>query len=412
LQPPDLDLVRPLVVNGALHMGKATACIMEWQERTKTGGEERLTLIDVLVEKELLTATQGLVLSGAPLEDHQPIPDYRLLRKVGEGGMAHVYEATYEPVDARVALKILLPEFCLQERYRLRFKREAQLLLHLDHPVIVDGREHATVDGVDYYAMGFVDGIAVADLMEEGVELTEGMALHVACQVGEALEHMRQKGVIHRDIKPHNMVLAQDGAVHIIDFGLAKLVTGMREDTAENVTVGTVEYMSPEQCRGLPGVDIRSDLYSLGCSVFHMCTGDLPYQGDQREIMIGHVRRELELSREQRARISPQVQFVIRKMMAKEPDDRYATPQECVDDLRAVAGDLIANRGPVPAHVAKSGIETAPIDLGTGPAGPTKPLPKLRSTRPSASEIARGEGGRREGRGRDGKGRSGRRRRR
>ena len=389
-----LKLVGPLVACGALPSDEANVCLRLWQELQKKG--QNVSLFAVLVKKGLMTRTQVLVLTGKPLEEHQPFDDYKLLRKVGEGGMADVYEATYQPLQARVALKILKTEFALQERYRLRFKREAAILLHLDHENIVDGREHGSQDGTDFYAMGFVDGISVLELLEHQLDLGEGLALHVACQVGEALQHMLECGVVHRDIKPGNLVVDQEGTTRIIDFGLAKLMQGMREDTAESMTVGTPEYMSPEQARGNAQLDIRTDIYSLGVSLFQMLTGEVPFQGTPEEVLVAQVKRELEMTPKQMQRISPSVQFVIRKAMAKDPAHRYATPREMVDDIQAVAGDIIAARGAVPSIVTESAIEAAPIE---SPPTPTFQAPTPTTSRTTSRTSRRG-GGRRRGRGR------------
>ena len=393
-----LQVVFPLVACGAVPQAAANECLRLWQSLLEQG--QRVSLIQVFVKKGLLTRTQALVLLGKPLVDHQPFADYRLLRKVGEGGMADVYEATFEPLQTRVALKILKTEYALQERYRLRFKREAAILLNLDHPNIVEAREHRAQDGVEFYAMGFVDGISVLELLDHDIEVGEGLALHVACQAGEALQHMHERGVVHRDIKPGNLVVDQDGTLHIIDFGLAKLMQGMREDTAESMTVGTPEYMSPEQARGVSHVDARSDIYSLGVSLFHMLTNELPFTGTPEEILVKQVKHELELTPRQMQRISPPVQFVIRKAMAKDPDHRYATPQKLVDDIHAVAGDVIARRGPVPAVVRETAIEAAPIVA--------PPPPRFDAPTPSATRGNRLRGGRK-GAGRRGRGGRGRR---
>lgn len=375
LDPREPRLVAPLVACGALPREQAELALRKWQELGKAG--KQVSLLAVLVKMGLLTRNQALVLSGIRLEERQPFGKYRLLRKVGEGGMAIVYEATYTALDARVALKVLRTEYCLQDAYRLRFKREAAILQHLDHPNIVEWREYGTDDGVDYCAMGFVDGISLLDILDGGGDVGEGLALHVACQVAAALEHMYENGVVHRDIKPDNFVIDPTGRVKIIDFGLARLVTGMREDTREETTVGTVEYMSPEQCRGAE-VDIRSDIYSLGVSLFQMITSELPFSGSQEEVMYGHVRRDLTFTPEQRASISPPVQFILRKCMAKSPADRYQTPQEMLDDVHATAGDVLVTRGPVPELVQRTNVEDAPIAQGPAAAGPR---PVLRSGR-------------------------------
>ncbi len=391
LKERQLKLVGPLVACGALPPAESNECLRLWQALLEKG--QNVSLVAVLVKKGLMTRTQALVLTGKPLEEHQPFDDYRLLRKVGEGGMADVYEATYEPLQARVALKILKTEFALQERYRLRFKREAAILLHLDHENIVDGREHGSQDGTDFYAMGYVDGISVLELLDHQVDIGEGLSLHIACQVGDALQHMHECGVVHRDIKPGNLVVDQDGTVRIIDFGLAKLMKGMREDTAESMTVGTPEYMSPEQARGNAHLDIRTDIYSLGVSLFQMLTGEVPFQGTPEEVLVAQVKKDLEMTPKQMQRISAPVQFVIRKAMAKDPGLRYATPEEMVEDIRAVAGDIIAARGPVPSVVTENAIEAAPIDAPSTPAAPTFQAPT-----PTTSRRGDRRSGRRRGR--------------
>jgi serine/threonine-protein kinase len=361
LTSDEVGLVAPLVASGALPREAAEECLRIWQVRARQG--QPVPLLAVLVKRGLLTRTQALLLAGVDLTQRQPLPKYRILRRFDEGGMAVVFEATYLEVSARVALKVLKTEYCLQENYRLRFKREANILLNLDHPNIVTGREYATHDGVDYYAMGFVDGISVLSLLDRHGGLDQGLALHITAQVASALEHMRERGIVHRDIKPGNLILDHDGTVRIIDFGLAKVMTGMWQDVGSDTTVGTLEYMSPEQARGDADVDSRSDVYSLGVTLFHMVTGDLPYQGTAAEIMYGHVKRDLEFTPQQRAAVSMPVQFVLRKSMAKSADHRYQTPQALLDDLHAVCGDLIAGRGPVPDIVHSASAEDAPIPL-------------------------------------------------
>ncbi len=368
LDQRELQLVAPLVQVGALPADAANECLRIWQTLLSRGQD--VSLLQILVKKGLMTRTQARMLLGQPLERFQPFDGYKLLRKAGEGGMADVYEATYLPLSARVALKVLKTEYSLQDRYRLRFRREANILLNLRHPNIVEGREYASGDGVDFYAMGFVDGISVLDLLDHDMELGEGLALHVACQIGSALQHMHEKGVVHRDIKPGNIVLDRDGTARVIDFGLAKFMRGMQEDTAEAMTVGTPEYMSPEQARGDAAVDTRADIYSLGASLYHMLLGDVPFHGSPEEILIAQVKQELVFSAEQMRTISPPVLFVVRKAMAKDPALRYSTPQEMVDDIHAVAGPIMAARDPVPEVVSERGIEAAPIDASS-------PFPRL-----------------------------------
>ena len=357
----DLRLVAPLVACGAIPKAAADECLRIWQALAKEG--RAVSLTTVLVKKGVLTRTQAIVLSDAAVVQYQPFPNYKVLRRVGEGGMADVFEATYAPLSARVALKVLKTEFCLQEAYRLRFKREANILLHLDHPCIVEGREYATHDGVDFYAMGFCEGISVLSILDAGVPIGEGLAVHAAAQVADALEHMRQRGIVHRDIKPGNLVLDAEGDVRIIDFGLAKVMSGMWQDVGSETTVGTVEYMPPEQARGESNVDSRADVYSLGVTLFQMVTGELPFQGSAAEVMYAHVKTAMEFTPAQKAKVSPQLQFILRKAMAKTPDERYPTPQALADDLRTLCAPAIAARGPVPDLVARASVEDAPIPV-------------------------------------------------
>jgi len=363
LSTDELAIVVPLVQAGVIPKDAVEQCFGIWQSYRKQG--KPVSLLKIMAKKGLMTQTQALLLSGAPLVERQPfLPNYRLLRHVGEGGMADVYEATYEHVKARVALKVLKAEFCLQDAYRMRFKREAKILESLDHENIVEGREWQSQDGVDFYAMAFVDGTSMLAILEAGVEIKEGMALHVAAQVASALEHMRQKGIVHRDVKPGNLVIDSDGTVRIIDFGFAKVMKGMWQDVGSETTVGTVEYMSPEQARGETNVDSRADVYSLGATLFHMATGELPFNGESNdEIMFGHVKKPLEFTDAQRAKLSVATIFILKKAMSKDPAERYETPQQMLDDINALCMPQIAERGPVPDVVHEASVEAAPIAI-------------------------------------------------
>jgi serine/threonine-protein kinase len=387
LSTDELSIVVPLVQAGVISKAATEECFGIWQAYRKQG--KPVSLLRIMAKKGLMTETQAMLLSGAPLVDRQPfLPNYKLLRHVGEGGMADVYEATYEEVKARVALKVLKAEFCLQDAYRMRFKREAQILLALDHENIVEGREHDTKDGVDYYAMAFVDGTSMLSILEAGVEIKEGMALHVAVQVASALEHMRQRGIVHRDVKPGNLVIDSAGTVRIIDFGFAKVMKGMWQDVGAETTVGTVEYMAPEQARGETNVDSRADVYSLGATLFHMATGELPFKGDSNdEIMFGHVKTPLSFTEAQRAKLSVATIFVLKKAMSKVPAERYETPQAMLDDMKSLCSPQIAARGPVPDVVHEASVEAAPIAIpaprpAVAPRRPARPHSRVHPRRP------------------------------
>lgn len=380
MESPELLKIADLVRRGLIAGEHADLCARRWQELRRAGRD--VSLLAVFVQAKLLTPTQALVLARADLVQRQPFPNYRLLRFAGEGGMALVFEASYLPLKPppRVALKVLDPSYGLDERFRVRFKREAHILLHLDHPNIVEGREYGTADGVDYYAMGFVDGVSVQHLLDRGLRLREPLCLSVAMQVADALEHMRERGIVHRDIKPGNIILDQDGHVRLIDFGLAKVMSGMWADTSGETTVGTVEYFSPEQACGRDDVDARADIYSLGVSLFQMLTGELPFRGTPDEITYGHVKRPLEFTPEQRARVSAPVQYVLRKMTAKARDERYPSGAALVAEMRALCAAALSQPVEVPAEVRQDAIESAPI--APRPATPARPAAPIPSRRP------------------------------
>ena len=368
--PPELRRIAELVGRGLLPQAESNACLHAWNTVQKAGRD--VPLCDFFVKAKLLTATQAAVLARESLLQRQPFAKspntgYRLLRQVGEGGMAIVFEATYLPVMARVALKVLDTQFCLLEKDRLRFKREFGILSRLEHENIVEGLEWDTVDGVDYFAMSYVDGISLLDLLDKGVRLSEPLCLHVAVQVASALDHMHRKGIVHRDVKPANFVLDHTGTVRMIDFGLAKVMAGMRQDTTDDTTVGTPEYMSPEQARGSAAVDSRSDLYGLGCSLFHMLTGELPFKGTGQEVIYAQVMKPVEFTAAQGARVSPPVQYVVRKMMAKAPGDRYQSGQALLDELNVLCAAILAKPIAVPDEVHAATVESAPIPAKSAP---------------------------------------------
>ena len=365
MDSPDLRKIAELVGLGAIPHDRADVALRRWKALKDAG--KTTSLIVVCFHEGLLTKTQALVLARADLIERQPFSRYRLLRRIGEGGMALVYEATFLEVRARVALKILDTKFALIEKFRQRFKREAYILQHLDHDNIIEGKEYGSEDGIDYCAMGVADGVSLFDLIDKGVKLPELLCLQVTAQAASALEHMREMGVVHRDMKPANLVLDHEGTVKIIDFGLAKLMTGMWADTTEETTVGTIEYMSPEQARGRADVDIRSDIYGLGCTLFHMVTGELPFTGTPSQVMFAQVKEDVAFTAAQRARCSAPVQFLLRKMLAKEPADRYPTPQALLDDITALCGDVLAMEVEVPQEVGDAAVEAAPTSAGGAP---------------------------------------------
>jgi len=268
------------------------------------------------------------------------IAGFELLEKIGEGAMGVVYKARQTSMDRVVALKILSPRLARSTRYVARFQREAKAAARLSHPHIVTGIDVGEYQGYHYFAMEFVTGRTVQDILDEKGGIPEKRTIEICSQIGDALSHAWDRGLVHRDIKPGNIVIAPDGSAKITDFGLAKYT--LDDDVAltdTGTTLGTAYYLSPEQARGESTIDTRSDIYALGASMFHMLTGQPPYQGTPVAVMTQHVSAPLPDPKQFKPELSNEICDVIRMMMAKDRRDRYRTPDELVIDLkRMLAG--------------------------------------------------------------------------
>ena len=212
--------------------------------------------------------------------------------RIGVGGMGIVYRATYTKNGAQVALKILSPELSETESLQRRFEREVSILKKLQHPHIVRYYGGGKFGTQRFYAMELVTGGSVEDLLKQKKKLPWEEALDITMQVAKALEHAHEAGVIHRDLKPANLLLTKDGTVKLTDFGIARDTTATAL-TAAGKTVGTYAYMAPEQIRGKPPVDKKTDLYALGCVLFEMISGETPFQSEnQGEMLMMHLQEE------------------------------------------------------------------------------------------------------------------------
>ena len=212
--------------------------------------------------------------------------------RIGVGGMGIVYRATYTKNGAQVALKILSPDLSETESLQRRFEREVSILKKLQHPHIVRYYGGGKFGTQRFYAMELVTGGSVEDLLKQKKKLPWEQSLDIAMQVAKALEHAHEAGVIHRDLKPANLLLTKDGTVKLTDFGIARDTTATAL-TAAGKTVGTYAYMAPEQIRGKPPVDKKTDLYALGCVLFELISGETPFQSEnQGEMLMMHLQEE------------------------------------------------------------------------------------------------------------------------
>jgi eukaryotic-like serine/threonine-protein kinase len=278
---------------------------------------------------------------------------YRLIRRLGHGGMGEVYLADDPLLNRTIALKLLAPDVAGDPERRQFFQREATSAAALNHPNICTIFEVGEADNRPYIAMEAVEGRTLAAMQQDG-RLPVETTLSIGLQVASALEEARERNVVHRDLKSANIMVTPKGTVKVLDFGLAKRVganTSPPEQTTAwasrtDIVFGTLPYMSPEQALGR-AVDHRSDLFSLGTILYEALTGRMPFEGPTTpEVLNAIVNRPTEPIRKRNPRVSPAVEVVVAKLLAKEPADRYQTAAEVVDDLRAIqtTGDLAWGR--------------------------------------------------------------------
>ncbi len=276
--------------------------------------------------------------------DSSEVPDdirefgkYHVQRVLGAGGMGAVYRAVDTQLRRTVALKILPRERAENPILVRRFQSEAQAAAALRHENIVTVYEAGTANGYLYIALELVEGRDVHEILSENPgSLDVAKTIDVTRQAATALQHAYEQGIVHRDIKPSNLLLDEKGVVKLTDMGLARSVDETTETgiTRAGTTVGTVDYMAPEQARSSKAADVRSDVYSLGCTWFHMLTGHVPFpKGSVTNKLMAHAARERPDPRKTRPAVPEQVVRVLHKMMARSPKERYQTPSDLLDDL-------------------------------------------------------------------------------
>jgi eukaryotic-like serine/threonine-protein kinase len=264
--------------------------------------------------------------------------EYKLLEKLGEGGMGSVFKAQETLANRVVALKVLRKNFAGNTSFVERFDREAKLAGALMHPNIVACHNAGTSRGVQYMVMEFIDGETMKQrINSEGGKLPEKEALKIVREVANGLSHAQSKGVVHRDIKPDNILLGNDGTVKVSDFGTAKSFLDEESLTQTGVVIGTPHYISPEQVRAAKDIDHRADLYSLGATLYHALTGRVPFDAPTAlEIMRKHLQEELENPADICPGLSGEAIQIVTKLMAKLPAERYQSAEELAEDIDRV----------------------------------------------------------------------------
>ncbi len=291
----------------------------------------------------------------AELRDH---PRYRVLECVGQGGMGVVWKARHLLMNRTVALKVIRPALLRSASAAARFRREVEAAARLDHPNIVRAYDAEEVKGVHFLIMEFVEGADLARLVRERGPLPVAEACEYARQAALALRHADERGMVHRDIKPHNLMRTPEGVVKVLDFGLAAFlaseeVSDQTVPSTEDPSVtrlaegcGTPDYISPEQVRDSRAVDIRADIYSLGCTLYHLLAGKPPFAGGTGYSKVAkHLERTPRRLSEVRADLPPALLEVLDRMLAKEPKRRFQTPGDVAEALAPFAVGELPQQG-------------------------------------------------------------------
>ncbi|MEZ6148312.1 MAG: protein kinase [Planctomycetaceae bacterium] len=336
--------------------------------------------------------------------------DYDILEEIGKGGMGQVYKARHRRMERLVAIKTLPHTDDFDEQWRVRFRREVKAAARLSHPHIVTAYDAREDDGIDYLVMEFVDGEDLGQLVRAGGPLPLSEALECILQAARGLEYAHEQGVVHRDIKPTNLLLDPNGTVKVLDMGLARIepAEGLSSDSATDLTgtgtvMGTVDYMAPEQAQNTKLADQRSDIYSLGITLFYLLTGKPAYSGSTAmERLLAHRDQPIPSVREavqERDDFSTDkwqtLEGIFQRMIAKKPEDRYPSMTDLIRDLdplvqqvRSFSGSSTATTSPIEKSEQRSQRDLANFDRDTHP---NRPSTSSRTAAPSRLRTTEGD---------------------
>ena len=345
------------------------------EKRTIDAIDRRVARVAVSHEKLTLWQAQQLL---AGKSSGYKIAKYVLLDRIGQGGMGRVYLAADTRLNRKVALKVLAPERMNNPRAIARFRREAKVGAQLQHENLVRIYDDGDAGGLLYLVMEFIDGKNLAKIISEGGPMLPCIAARLARQVALGLEHANQKGLIHRDVNPSNILVTIDGIAKLTDLGLAIDLADSADVTRDGATVGTFDYVSPEQARNSRGVDTRSDIYSLGCTLYHMLTAQVPFPcSSLPEKLYAHQLQDPPRLATVVPGIPASLDAIVLRMMKKKPEDRFQTPQAVAEALAPFDDEEIT---PHPRSLAAHGAN------GLRPLSNLTPMaPETRSARQATS---------------------------
>ena len=324
------------------------ASIDELRQRHKS---KPVMLKELMVELGYITVTQARRLTDTikgSKEAVYQIPGYKILGKLGKGAMAIVYKARQLSLNRDVAIKVLPKRFTENSDYVKRFYKEGQAAGKLNHNNIVQAFDVGEAGGYHYFVMEYVEGKSLYDDISAGRIFSEEDALDIIIQVARALAHAHNNGLIHRDVKPKNIMINKQGIVKLADMGLARETTDIdAAQTEEGKAYGTPYYIAPEQIRGEIDIDGRADIYGLGATFYHLVTGRVPFVADNpAEVMRKHLKEPLIPPDHINTSLSAGISEVIEIMMAKRKEDRYDDAKELLTDLES----LVNGQPPLRAH--------------------------------------------------------------
>lgn len=331
-----------------IDIGLATRTEVDFcrEQQKQSSDPNQRSLADLLIEHSFITANQAKRIRGQ-LEERRSaqLPGYHLLGKLGKGAMATVYKARQLSLDRIVAVKVLPKKVSDNTEFVERFYKEGRAAARLSHNNIVQAIDvGSSSDGLHYFVMEYVEGKTLYDIMQpppvgDGRHFSESEALDICIQMADALAHAHRRGLIHRDVKPKNILLTPQGVAKLTDLGLARATEDKQAAESEaGKAYGTPYYISPEQIRGDVDIDFRADIYSLGATMYHLVTGRPPFEGDTPSaVMHKHLRQPLVPPDHLNTSLSSGIGEIIEVAMAKSREDRYASTEDMLEDLRVMA---------------------------------------------------------------------------
>lgn len=339
-----------LLKSKMLDLEQIDSCFRQVEKEIVTRGTVP-SLLKIIESKGLLNA-QDLKslrskLNRSARDEHSEqynVKGYHLLRKIGEGDLGAVFQARQISMRRTVAIKVLHPKWANDSEFRKRFRFEARILGRLSHQNLVNIHDTGRSGDVEYIAMEYIDGPSVSKLIRESGSMSTLQALDIVLQVGRAINYLEKFDIVHRDIKPANILLTRSGLAKLGDFGFIQTKRTNEIFGDKGFVIGTPSYISPEQAAGHT-VDFRSDIYSLGITLYHMLTGELPYQGSVNTVLDLQTNAPLPPQTTMKGeKVPDEIYSVICKMVAKDPNERYQKIVDLLDDLSYLKASQIVKK--------------------------------------------------------------------